>query len=146
MTDMNEVKNNVLKYANLFNHACGNLSKFLIKEFPNNSDFYIYNDIMQNIAKNKPEEPISIFLENVYFVDEYRNSIINGDETFFKKDSLKNLTGDDKSKITAMFQFKTCWDQLGTDAHNYIKKSMNMLIKICDNYVTAKDKYNTHKK
>ena len=122
------------RYANMFNNVCDKISTHLVNEFPENRNFNIYGSVIRDIVAKKPREPISIFIENVYDNDKYRQSIIKGDENFFKKSNHEQLTKDTES-LNAMFQFKECWDMMTTESHAFIKKMMKMLIDICDKYV-----------
>ena len=60
----------------------------LASEFPKNRDINICHDVISDVAKKKPSEPISIFLVNIYANDEYRIPILESDENFFKNSKI----------------------------------------------------------
>ncbi len=126
------------KCVNMFNSVCDKIGKHLTSDFPNNRELYVYNDVVTNITKKKPEEPISIFLVNVYDNDDYREAIKNGDEQFFNNGTHENLTKNDEDNLKAMFQFKSCWKDMSDSSKMFIKEAMKTLINICDTYLIAK--------
>jgi len=84
---------------------------------------YIFMDIMNRT----PDEPISYFILNVYKNDEYRYSILEQSDKLF--------TDHSQNDINKMFEFKKVWKQMDNETKKFIKKSMMVLVKICEKYV-----------
>jgi hypothetical protein len=153
LIDKDELKKYSLKLKesyenciNMFNSLSTNIGKHLLNDFPMNQNLYIYHNIVNNIIKKKPVEPISIFVVNVYSNDSYKESILNGDENFFRENRHENLTDNDEDRLKALFQFKSCWDQMNDYSKKFIKEAMKTLLNICEIYIEKKDDYNKIKK
>lgn len=94
--------------------------------------------ILKDIIMDKPEEPISYFLLNVYKNDDYRKNILKQNDKFFIDEidnNSESLSDGDEEKIAKLFEFKNLWQKIDIDTKNYIKKSMLILIKICQKYI-----------
>jgi hypothetical protein len=130
------------KFVNMFNSVCKQMGIHMLGKFPKERNICIYNDIISNIVKKKPEEPISIFLMKVWANDKYKNSIITSDEEFFTNGNHSDLTQGDQDNVNMLFQFREYWEKLGQDSKIYIKKAMITLVNICDAYVESNDELN----
>ncbi|ATZ80460.1 hypothetical protein BMW23_0406 [Bodo saltans virus] len=122
----------------MFNLLAKQIGEHILSEFPKNEEFYMYNQLITDIIKKNVNEPISVFLEYIYQNEEYRNSILESDENFFRANQHENLTSSDKDKIRAMFQFKSCWDKMNKESQDYIKQAMIQLVKVCERYLSLR--------
>ena len=126
----------------IFNSLCMKVAELLLSEFPKNMELTIYEAIVKKVIEKNYEEPISLFLVHVFQNKEYREAIMNGDENFFKSNRHENLTSSDEDRIKAMFQFKSCWNEMNDVSKNYIKEAFKKMIKVCNTYLDSKCDYN----
>jgi hypothetical protein len=84
-------------------------------------------DIFIDIMNKDPDEPISYFLLNIYKNDEYRHNILEQSDKLFNDQSHND--------INKMFEFGKVWKQIDYDTKKFIKKSMMVLVKICEKYI-----------
>jgi hypothetical protein len=91
--------------------------------------------ILSDIIDKMPQEPISVFLINIYKNDEYRLNILKENDKFFMEESYDDFTGGDDERTTKLFQFKNLWKQIDQETKDFIKKSMMTLVKICQKYI-----------
>lgn len=83
--------------------------------------------IFIDIMNKTPDEPISYFLLNVYKNDEYRHSILEQSDNLFVDQSHDH--------INKLFEFNKVWKQIDNETKKFIKKSMMVLVKICEKYI-----------
>src|SRR5437764_7378647 len=91
--------------------------------------------ILTDIIQQTPDELISFFLLKIYKNDDYRTNILKQNDDFFMKEDYDDFTDGDNERIVKLFEFKTLWNQIDTDTKNFIKKSMMILVKICQKYI-----------
>lgn len=86
-----------------------------------------------------PKLPINMFLEYIYKNDEYRVNIREQNESFFMKelDKESKNKNQDYEMMTKLFEFKTLWSKIDLTTKNFIKKSMMILVLICDKYIIS---------
>jgi hypothetical protein len=151
ITEINKIHSDdinkmLVTLVNKFNSICNRIGNLLITEFPREKKFYIYNKLVLEIIEKNASEPISKFLLNIWSNSMYKQSIIDGDESFFAYGQHESLTCNDSSKLDAMFQFRECWTKLNDKAKRDIKGWMKQLIETCDDYVTCKNELLERKK
>jgi hypothetical protein len=146
MSKEREIIEQIDNYVEMFNSVCKQVSGHLLNKFPNNRNIHIYGDIVNDVMKKKPKEPISIFVRDIYSNDKYRDSILERNETFFRHNDHKDLTTKDESGSEVLFQFQSCWDDLNKESRNFIKEAMKTLINLCDVYIEQFDELNKLKK
>lgn len=146
MSKEREIENQINNYVEMFNAVCKQVAGHLLGKFPNNRNIHIYNDVITDIMKKKPQEPISVFVLNIYANDKYKDSILAGDDNFFRNNDHKDLTSKDESGAEVLFQFQSCWDELNKDSRHFIKEAMKTLVNLCDVYIEQKDELNKLKK
>jgi len=129
-------------YINMFNSICKQVGNHLLSKFPTDKSFNIYNEILNEFIKIKPQEPISIFIKKVYAKDEYRSSIVSMNDDFFTNSSHDHLTKNKESRVEALFHFKYCWGILNDESKNFIKQAMKTLVDICEIYILYKSEQN----
>jgi hypothetical protein len=93
--------------------------------------------ILSDIIEKMPQEPISVFLINIYKNDEYRLNILKENDKFFMEESYDDFTGGDDERTTKLFEFKNLWKQIDQETKDFIKKSMMTLVKICQKYILS---------
>lgn len=129
------LKDKINNCVKMFNTVSERIGKHLLNEFPGNLELCAYDHIVAKIIEKRPTKPIDLFTEHIFNNDTYRKAILAGDEEFFRSNRHENLTSSDEDRIQAMFQFKTCWTKMTSESKEYIKKSMQQLIKISAQYV-----------
>jgi hypothetical protein len=146
MSTEKELNKDINDYVEMFNSVCNQIGAHLVAQVPKNRNIHIYNEAVGNIIKNKPSEPISVFVLKVYADTDYRESILNSNEHFFMQNDHTELAGDDKDSSNIITQVKSCWGELNKDSRFFIKEAFKTLIKICGKYIEAKDDLNQLKK
>jgi hypothetical protein len=146
MSKEKEIKQQMDNYVEMFNSVCKQVSSHLSNKFPNNRNIHIYGDVVNDVMKKKPKEPISIFIDKVYSNDKYRDSILEGNESFFRNSDHKDLTQHDESGTEVLFQFQSCWDDLNKESRHFIKEAMKTLVNLCDVYIEQLDDLNKLKR
>jgi hypothetical protein len=146
MNNEKELNQEINEYVEMFNSVCKQIGLHLLSNFPKNMNIKIYNDVVQDVMKKKPSEPISIFVVKIWANDDYKDSILASDETFFMENKHENLTGSDKNNSDILSQVKSCWGEMNNESKNFIKEAFKTLINLCDIYVEKKDDLNKLKK
>jgi hypothetical protein len=141
-----ELAHEIDEYVDMFNSVCKQIGNHLLSKFPKNRNIHIYNDVVCDIIKKKPAEPISIFVINIWANDEYKESIMESNEHFFMDNDHEELTGSDKDSSDILSQVKSCWGDLNEESKFFIKEAFKTLINLCDAYVEKKDDLNKLKK
>jgi hypothetical protein len=148
--ELKEKYNDLMKLLNncvcIFNSLCVKIGEHLISEFPKNFDLFIYNDIVQKVIKKNPDEPINIFLVHIFNNATYRKAIMDSDENFFKSNRHDNLTSSDEDRIKAMFQFKSCWNEMNEMSKEYVKEAFKKMVRLCNTYLDNQCNSNKIKK
>jgi hypothetical protein len=146
MSNEKELTQEINEYVEMFNSVCKQIGSHLLSKFPKNRNIHIYNDVVQDIIKKKPSEPISIFVVNIWANDEYKDSILESNEQFFMENDHEELTGTNKSNSDILSQVKSCWGQMNDESKYFIKEAFKTLINLCEMYVEKKDDLNKLKK
>ena len=133
-------------YIKMFNEICKRVGEHLLSKFPKNRDIHIYNEVVSDVMKKKPTEPISIFIKKIYANDSYRKSILESDEKFFRHNDHEDLTGGDENSVGILSQLQSCWDKLNDESKFFVMEAMKTLIEVCDLYIENKDELNKLKK
>jgi hypothetical protein len=100
------------------------------QQFPKDKDTIMGNEFLTELIEMNFAEPIGLFINKVYIVDEYRKSIKAGNDDFF----LEN-----KDKMNNMFRFKAYWKQIHLDTQMELKNMMKVLIDLTEKYIEIKD-------
>jgi hypothetical protein len=146
MSNEKELTQEINGYVEMFNSVCKQIGSHLLSKFPKNRNIHIYNDVVQDVIKKKPAEPISIFVVNVWANDDYKDSILASNEKFFMENEHEELTGSDKSNSDILSQVKSCWGEMNDESKYFIKEAFKTLVNLCDVYVEKKDDLNAMKR
>lgn len=122
-----------------FNGLALEISSIMRQEFPKDKDAIMGNEFLTELIEINFAEPIGLFINKVYIVDEYRKSIKAGNDDFFLENNHKNVTGGDKYKMNKMFRFKAYWKQIHQDTQMELKDMMKVLIDLTAKYIEIKD-------
>jgi hypothetical protein len=101
----------------------------------NNLNIFGIKSIFSEIMNKTPDEPISYFLLNVYKNNEYRRNILKQNDKFFIDQTYDHITSNDEANISKLLGFKQLWKKIDEDTKKFIKKSMMILVKICEKYI-----------
>lgn len=146
MNKEKELIKEINEYVEMFNSIGKQIGSHLMSQLPKNKDIHIYNEAVCNLIKQKPNEPISLFVMKVYADDKYRISILNSDEEFFMKHDHDELAGSDQDGSDIISQVKNCWSQLNGESRFFIKEAFKTMVNVCEMYIEKKDDLNTFKK
>jgi hypothetical protein len=113
-----------------FNDLTLEISSIMRQQFPKDKDTIMGNEFLTELIEMNFAEPIGLFINKVYIVDEYRKSIKAGNDDFF----LEN-----KDKMNNMFRFKAYWKQIHLDTQMELKNMMKVLIDLTEKYIEIKD-------
>jgi hypothetical protein len=137
-------KNIILKYYNMSEKQTQLISKFNtvilalinhIVETHGDMTTKTVQYIITNVINLTPNEPISFFLLNIYKNDDYRNNILLQNDSFFINNDMNDLTQGDTNKMAKLFEFKQLWTVSSEDTKLFVKKTMMVLVKICQKYI-----------
>lgn len=146
MNKEKELQEEINEYVEAFNSLCEQIGAHLLTQLSNSKDIRIYNEVVCDLIKKKPNEPISVFIMNIYANDKYRMSILNSDEDFFMKHDHDELAGDDPEGAGIISQVKNNWSKLNKNSRSYIKEAFITIIELCKIYIERKDDLNGLKK
>jgi hypothetical protein len=124
---------------NMFNTVINDICVSVLKSSPNDPTMQTYKDVVGEIIKESPIEPISLFVMYIYKDPTYRQNIADGNENFFIDEDHQNMTKGDNNKVATMFQFKSSWKNFDTSQKDYVKNATKMLLKIAETYIIEKD-------
>lgn len=127
-----------LDIINNFNYVLLNMIIFLSKYY-NDTNSFLVKTMYESILQNDPNMPISLFLINIYKNDSYRKNLLKGNDDFFLEEyeKLSTLSYDINNElIIRLFNFKNVWLNSDKDSKEYIKKSMKILILLCQKYLS----------
>ena len=128
----------VKKIEKTFNKASAGLVSYLSNTCP--KSYFAQNEQMiHDLIKKKPEEPIAYFTKFVYRDDEYREKLLDGDEDFFMEHSWDDIPNMEEQIIKKIFDFKELWVELNKEDKNTIKGIMKGFIVLCEKYIFALD-------
>ena len=136
LVQLNEINKNIGSLISMFNSLINELIDLILREFPQMSDIKKYSKSIKKSIENRPLEPLSMFLMNIYKNDEYRINILAENDDFFVKSDFKDF---DSEKLKLLFQWKSNWNDLSDPNKKYIKGVMSTLVNICDMYIENKD-------
>lgn len=124
---------------NMFNTVISDICASVLKSSPNDPTMQTYNEVVGEIIKESPIEPISLFVLYVYKDPIYRQNIAEGNDKFFVDGDHQKMTNGDSNKVATMFQFKSSWKNFDNAQKDYIKNATKMLLKIAETYIIEKD-------
>lgn len=139
---LTDVNNRMKQCINTFNNISLDLSKIMVKLLPDDDDTSKANKLLIELVKLKPAEPIALFIDKVYSVDEYRTSIKAGNDNFFLEKNHHKVTNGDTDKINKLFKFKKCWSALDDEIKDMIKNMMKVLVNLTAKYIEELDNGN----
>lgn len=145
MSKESELTKEINEYIEMFNSICKQIGSHLLSHISKNKDtnvyknIHIYNEVVCNIIKEKPNEAISLFVMKAYADDKYRESILSGDENFFMKNDHDKLAGGDPDGSDIITQVKNCWSQLNSESKHFVKEAFKTMINVCEIYIEKKD-------
>jgi len=123
------------KYIFKFNIVVDGMIKHIVEKYKD-SKFSKIKILFDIFISNHSKEPINMFLKKVYSNDKYRHNIIEENEDFFMNDTFDDVPDKDKDDaFKYIFHFRDLWKQISEDTKIYIKKSMYVLVKICEEYL-----------
>lgn len=140
--NLKEINGKLEVCIKMFNTAILDISKSLGKCLPDDPTIPIYNNVITEFVSSSPVEPISLFIMNVYVDEQYRNSILNGNDDFFINNDHSKITKGDTKKVSTMFQFKAYWSSFDKEQKLYIKNATKLLVNISEAYIIEKDNGN----
>lgn len=114
-----------------FNKFALNMCTYLGTLHPD-SHFGKYKDTIKEFFNKRPEEPIAMFLEQVYTNQTYLENIKKGNDDFFLNADYSNHKDVETNQI---FEFKNLWKKLNADGKDSVKKTMKLLINCTDTYL-----------
>lgn len=118
-----------------FNITITNMVDHIIKYHDDN--FNNCKKLLEISMFTNQKMPINMFIEYIYKNDDYRMNIREQNESFFiqelEKETKKKKK--DQDMISKLFEFKSLWGKIDNNAKSYIKKSMMILVVICDKYI-----------
>ena len=130
---MSEQQTNLV---NKFNLAINTLVEHIVEHYGDISA-RAAQCIVSNIIRFSPNEPISFFLLNIYSNDDYRHNILIQNDDFFINNQMDDLTQGDSNKMAKLFEFKELWKVCDDNTKLFIKKTMLVLVKICQKYIST---------
>jgi hypothetical protein len=120
-----------LEIKEKFNKFALNMCTYLGTLHPD-THFGQYKDTIKEFFNSRPEEPIALFLEQVYSNQTYLENIKKGDDNFFIN---ADYSQHKDVQTTQIFEFKNLWKRLNSDGKDSIKKTMKLLIACTDTYL-----------
>jgi hypothetical protein len=114
-----------------FNKFALNMCKYLGTLHPD-THFGKYKDTINEFFNSRPEEPIALFLEQVYANQTYLDNIKKGNDDFFVNADYSQHKDVHTSQI---FEFKNLWTRLNSEGRDSIKKTMKLLIVCTETYL-----------
>ena len=127
-----------------FNKIVSMLSTHIGNKYPE-TYFGTYKKTIALYLTDLPYEPISMFIKYIYSNDEYRNKIINDDETFFMNQTFDGYPIDQKD-TAQIFMMKGIWNKMDTANKNFIKHAFKNLIERTSLYIDVLCSINKLKK
>lgn len=111
------------------------------------SHFAIYKETIHAFFKERPNEPIAMFMKHIYSNDVFVKHILEGNDEFFMKQTYDDI-GVDKNKDTSskIFEFKTLWSKMNDNTKKIAKTSMKRLVDCTKIYVDVLYEKNTASK
>jgi hypothetical protein len=136
---INEKQHKVNDLIGKFNKVMLDMIDHITQYYPD-SDISIAKSLIEKIVTEHPDKGMSMFLLNVYGNDEYRKNILLQNDNFFINNEYEHLHDKSNADLTGwrmekIFQFKELWKLIDNDTKNYIKKSVMIMIKICEKYL-----------
>lgn len=133
---MSRTSRKIKKIEKTFNKASMGLVSYLSNLFPK-SYFAQNEEMIFGLIKEKPSEPIAYFTTYVYKDDEYREQLINGNESFFMNHNWENVPNMEAEIIKKIFDFKDLWLILDDSDKINIKGIMKGFVVLCEKYIFA---------
>lgn len=120
-------------YLTAFNNIIFEFVDDLIATFPEENDFKVYKRTLSLLKSANAKKMCLIFKNYSY---EYRDKIINKDETFFLKNSYDNIKegyGNDDQTVEGIIEkLKNYWNELSNENKETIWQYLNTMIKLSD--------------
>lgn len=139
-----ELKTQKQDLVSSFNNICLNMANYIASKFPK-SQIGMHISLIRTFIDCKPSEVIARFIQRLYSVDIYIQSIKNKDENFFLNHTYDELKGH-KWSDDNMFEFKDLWFRLEDESKELIKESMLLLVEHTEKYITILAELNKLKK
>jgi hypothetical protein len=136
---LKNINDNLQQYVQMFNMLIGDMTSMITKDYPHKVEMKTYHDVIFNLIRDTPFQPISLFITEIYANDVYRNNILDGNDKFFEKSSFDDVVQNDRDKIQIMSQIKSCWKDFSNDKRDYIKNAVKMMVNITSEYIISKD-------
>jgi hypothetical protein len=131
-----------------FNKIVQMMCTYLGNKYPD-TYFHIYRTTIHKYITELSYEPIALFIKYIYSNDNYRNSIIAGDESFFVNENYhKYLYNgvDYSSDESQIFVMKDIWVKMDDQNKKFIQQTFKNLIERTTLYVDVLCSINNLKK
>jgi hypothetical protein len=118
-----------------FNTVVEGMIKHIVDKYKD-PQFSKIKMIFDIFVSQHSKDPINMFLKKVYSNDKYRHNLLEENEEFFMNNNYDDVPEEEKNDaFKYIFHFKELWQQISPDTKIYIKKSMYVLVKICEEYL-----------
>ena len=129
-------------YYELFNNKLDEFIKELIKTFPQDPDFKLFQASTRVLKLASEKKPLELF--NTGLTDEYKKNIREKNEDFFLNNDYSDVLNNEKLKQQSEFnndenvnnklisKLKGYWKELSEENQNIVWQYFTVLLKICD--------------
>lgn len=123
----------------LFNNKLTEFLKELVKTFPSDTDFKLFQASVRVLRLADEKKPLDLF--NSGLTEEYKENIITKNEDFFmnndysdvlNNENLQKLNSDNDVNNKLINKLKDYWKDLDDDNRNIVWQYFTVLLKICD--------------
>ena len=129
-------------YYELFNNKLDEFIKELIKTFPQDPDFKLFQASSRVLKLANEKKPLELF--NTGLTDEYKKNIREKNEDFFLNNDYSDVLNNEKLKQQPEFnndenvnnklinKLKGYWSELSEENQEIVWQYFTILLKICD--------------
>lgn len=123
----------------LFNNKLTEFLKELVKTFPSDTDFKLFQASVRVLRLADEKKPLDLF--NSGLTEEYKENIRTKNEEFFmnndysdvlNNENLQKLNSDNDVNNKLINKLKGYWKDLDDDNRNIVWQYFTVLLKICD--------------
>jgi hypothetical protein len=123
----------------LFNNKLTEFLKELVKTFPSDTDFKLFQASVRVLRLADEKKPLDLF--NSGLTEEYKENIRTKNEDFFmnndysdvlNNENLQKLNSDNDVNNKLINKLKDYWKDLDDDNRNIVWQYFTVLLKICD--------------
>lgn len=129
-------------YYEIFNNKLDEFIKELIKTFPQDPDFKLFQASTRVIKLASEKKPLELF--NTGLTDDYKENIREKNEDFFLNNDYSDVLNNEKLKQQSdlnndenvnnklISKLKDYWKELSEENQNIVWQYFTVLLKICD--------------